>query len=159
MTKEQIRDFTLRTTQSNHSGLILVMFDVEHVYLTDAITSYEQDNIEDYLKNVELARKVLNELMASFDMRNSLSRRVVSILRFIYKQLVVSLVKREPQELDRCINMMDNLRNSFVPLHEQDDEGPIMKNTHQVYAGLTYGKGVLNESIEGVNYSSRGFRA
>lgn len=159
MTKEQIKEFTLRTTQANHSGLILVMFDVEHVYLQDAISAFEQGDMDGYNKNIELARKVLNELMASFNMMDLLGRRVVVILRFIYKKLVESIVKRKPQELDRCMNMMDNLRSSFVPLHEKDDEGPIMKNTHQVYAGLTYGKGVLNESIEGMNYSSRGFKA
>ena len=157
MTKEQIKEFTFRTTQANHSGLLLVMFDVESVYLTDALVAYENNNIDEYLRNLELARKVLNELMSSFDMRHPLSQKVVSILRFIYKKQVASLVKREPQELDRCKNMMDNLRNGFVTLHEKDDEGPIMKNTHQVYAGLTYGKGTLNESIEGMNYSTRGF--
>ncbi len=157
MTKEQIKEFTFRTTQANHSGLILIMFDVEHVYLSDAIVAYDKGVVEEYLKNIELARKVLNELIASLDLRNSLSKRVVAILRFIYKKLVTSILKKEPQELDRCMNMLDNLRDGFVALHEKDDEGPIMKNTHQVYAGLTYGKGTLNESIEGMNYSTRGF--
>ncbi len=157
MTKEQIKEFTLRTTQANHSGLILVMFDVEHVYLSDAMALYEKGDEEGYIKNIELARKVLNELMASFDLKNTLSKRIVAILRFIYKKQVASIVKREPQELDRCMNMLDNLRNGLVALHEKDDEGPVMKNTHQVYAGLTYGKGTLNESIEGMNYSTRGF--
>ena len=29
---------------------------------------------------------------------------------------------------------------------KQDFEGPIMQNTQQIYAGLTYGKGYFNES-------------
>ncbi len=157
MTKEQIKEFTFRTTQANHSGLLLVLFDMEEVYLSDALDAYEQKNTDDYNKNLEMARRVLNELISCFDMKNELSRKVVSVLRFIYGKQVSSLVKGEPQELDRCKNMIDNLRNSFVPLHENDYEGPVMKNTHQVYAGLTYGKGTLNESVEGVNYSTRGF--
>ena len=33
-----------------------------------------------------------------------------------------------------------------------------MKNTHQVYAGLTYGKGTLSESTMGDTYN-RGYKA
>ena len=33
-----------------------------------------------------------------------------------------------------------------------------MRNVHQVYAGLTYGKGTLNESIQGVDYGTRGYQ-
>lgn len=156
MTKEQIQEFTLRTSQANHSGLILVLFDIVHVYMEDALKAYNQDNINAYLKNIELAKKAHNELMDCINSSDALGRRVLAILRFIYKKMVESSVKRIPQELDRCDEMMDNLRVCFVRLHELDDDGPIMRNTHQVYAGLTYGKGVLNESVQGA-YSNRGF--
>lgn len=159
MTKEQIQEFTLRTSQSNHSGLILVLFDVERVYLEDAMAAYASENSDGYGRNIELARRAHNELMSCINPKDLQGRRVLSILRFIYGKLVASSVKRAPQELDRCRNMMDNLREGFVRLHELDVEGPVMQNAHQVYAGLTYGRGVLNESIEGTNYSSRGFKA
>ena len=48
--------------------------------------------------------------------------------------------------------------SDFVHLHELDNEGAVMQNVHQVYAGLTYGKGTLNESIQGVNYEKRGYQ-
>lgn len=159
MTKEQIQEFTLRTSQSNHSGLILVLFDVEQVYLEDAMAAYASGNTEGYSRNIELARRAHNELMSCINPMDLLGRRVLSILRFIYGKLVASSVKREPQELDRCSNMMDNLREGFVRLHELDEEDAVMQNTHQVYAGLTYGRGVLNESIGGTDYGSRGFKA
>ena len=157
MTKEQIREFTLRTSQSNHSGLILVLFDVERIYVEDALVAYEAEDMDGYMKNIELARKAHNELMSCINPSDLQGRRVLQIFRFVYEKMVASVVKRKPQELDRCEKMMDNLRVSFVRLHELDEEGPVMRNTHQVYAGLTYGKGVLNESVEAANYSSRGF--
>ena len=54
--------------------------------------------------------------------------------------------------------MLDNLRVGFEKLHSIDTSEPVMKNTHQVYAGLTYGKGTLNESMLGDTYN-RGFKA
>ena len=158
MTKEQIKEFTLRTTNSNHSGLILVLFDVVGVYISDSITAYNNSNTEEYLKNIRLAKKSHNELMSCINPKDELGRRVLSIFRFIYGKLAVSEAGRKPVELDRCQGMLDNLRVGFEKLHSIDEEGPVMKNTHQVYAGLTYGKGTLSESTLGDTYN-RGFKA
>ncbi len=158
MTKEQIKEFTLRTTNSNHSGLILVLFDVVKVYISDSITAYDNGNKEEYLKNIRMAKKSHNELMSCINPKDELGRRVLSIFRFIYGKLSASEAGRKPVELDRCQGMLDNLRVGFEKLHSIDEEGPVMKNTHQVYAGLTYGKGTLSESTLGDTYN-RGFKA
>ncbi|MGN0151883.1 MAG: hypothetical protein ACI39Q_05360 [Wujia sp.] len=157
MTKEQIREFTLRTTQENHSGLILVLCDIERVYISDAIAAYDED-VDCYMKNMELAKRAHNELMSCFDPADPRGRSVLNVLRFIYGKLVASTVRRSPQDIDRCVVMLDTLRVGFEHLHEIDTDGPVMQNTHRVYAGLTYGKGVLNENALGVDYSSRGFK-
>lgn len=158
MTKEQIQEFTRRTTQENHSGLILVLCDVVRVYTKDALAAFAEGNVEGYMSNVEAARRAHNELMDCFDATNYHGRKVLSVLRYIYGQFVISVIKREPVELDRCIGMLDSLQVSFEHLHSLDTEGPVMKNTHQVYAGLTYGKGTLNESTVCADYSKRGYQ-
>lgn len=157
MTKEQIKEFTLRTSQANHSGLILILTDMDKIYLDDAIKAYDAQDLEQYNKYMELARKTHNELMSAMNPNDALGRRVLGILRYIYKCMVSSQVKRKPQDLERCMGMMDTLKVAFEHLHSLDEEGPVMKNTHRVYAGLTYGKGVLNESLGSADYSNRGF--
>ncbi|MBQ9935532.1 MAG: flagellar protein FliS [Lachnospiraceae bacterium] len=156
MTKEQIKEFTLRTTNSNHSGLILVLFDVVNVYISDSINAYDSDDKEQYIKSIRLAKKSHNELISCINPKDELGRKVLSVFRFIYGKLVSSEVKRRPDDLDRCRAMLDNLRVGFEKLHSLDDEEPVMKNAHQVYAGLTYGKGTLSESTLGDTYN-RGF--
>lgn len=158
MTKEQIKEFTLRTTNSNHSGLILVLFDVVNVYISDALSAYEAGDGELYLRNIRMAKKSHNELMSCINPKDSLGKRVLAVFRFVYGKLASSEAKRQPDELDRCQGMLDNLRVGFEKLHSIDEEGPVMKNTHQVYAGLTYGKGTLSESTLGDSYN-RGFKA
>lgn len=155
MTKEQIQEFTRRATQENHSGLILVLCDMDRVYISDALNA---DDTDEYMRNVELAKRTHNELMDCFNPMDAQGRKVLTVLRYIYGRLVASGVKRKPQELDVCLDMLDTLQVAFVHLHEIDPEGPVMKNAHQVYAGLTYGKGVLNESTMGADYGSRGFK-
>lgn len=158
MTKEQIKEFTLRTTNANHSGLILVLFDVVKVYISDALSSYKEDDTENYLKYIRMAKRSHNELMSCINPKDDLGRKVLQVFRFIYGRLAMSEVKRNPDDLDRCLGMLDNLRVGFEKLHSIDTEEPVMKNTHQVYAGLTYGKGTLSESTLGDTYN-RGFQA
>ena len=158
MTNEQIKEFTLRTTGANDSGLILVLFDIVKVYAGDAISAHMNQDDDAYLRSIRLAKKAHNELMACINPGDELGKKVLAIFRFIYGKLVSSEVKRAPQELDRCIGMLDNLRVGFEKLHSIDTSEPVMKNTHQVYAGLTYGKGTLNESMLGDSYN-RGFKA
>ena len=100
----------------------------------------------------------MQELIGCFSQDNVCGRNVIAIFRFIYGKLVRSQIRREPDELDRCLQMMKKLRTGFVHLHEMDPEDAVMQNVHQVYAGLTYGKGTLNESIQGVNYETRGYQ-
>ena len=159
MTKEQIKEFTLRTSQANQSGLILVLTDIAVCHMKDSLNSYAAQDADAYAHSVELARRSVNELCASFAPADPLGTRVIAILRFIYGKLNKSAIRGVPDELDRCVTMLDNLKVGFEHLHELDREGPVMKNTHQVYAGLTYGKGVLNESVSGVDVSTRGFKA
>ena len=164
MTDERKKEFTLRITQANHSGLLLNTCDMEKVYIEDALAAYGRyeeglQDIKEYLKNMNMAKKVHNELMSSINPEDENGRKVLNVLRFIYSKFIQSTVKRKPCELDRCQSMMDELRVGFEKLHEIDTEEPVMKNVHQIYAGLTYGKGTLNESLEGVDYSSRGFQA
>ena len=54
--------------------------------------------------------------------------------------------------------VMDELGDAFEQLAEQDKSKPLMGNTQKVIAGITYGKGTLNESLMG-NQASRGFWA
>ena len=138
MTQEQKQEFTRRISQENHSGLILVLCDIFHTYGMDAMAAYEAENMTTYLQTIGQARRAMQELIECFSKEDPLGRK--------------------PDELDRCVQMVDDLRVGFVHLHELDNEGAVMQNVHQVYAGLTYGKGTLNESIQGVNYEKRGYQ-
>ena len=158
MTQEQKQEFTRRISQENHSGLILVLCDIFHTYGMDAMAAYEAENMTTYLQSIGQARRTMQELIDCFSGEDALGKDVITIFRFIYGKLVRSEIRRQPDEMDRCIHIVDHLRVGFVHLHEIDTEGAVMRNVHQVYAGLTYGKGTLNESIQGVDYGTRGYQ-
>lgn len=159
MTKNQINEFTLRISQANHAGLTAILSEIVLTYMKDAELAYANQDITEYSKNIELAKKSITELIDCINPVNKTAVDAISILRFVFRKLVSSGVKKSPDELDRVIGIMESLNRAFAHLAELDKEGPVMKNTHQVYAGLTYGKGTLNESVNAGDYANRGFKA
>ena len=53
---------------------------------------------------------------------------------------------------------MTKLKAAFEEVAKQDTSEPLMENTQQVYAGLTYGKGSLNEVLMSRDEYNRGYR-
>ena len=81
-----------------------------------------------------------------------------NIYSFVNKQLTASIVKREPVNLDNVKENMGKLCKAFEEVAKQDTSKSVVQNSQQVYAGLTYGKGTLNEVFMD-NEAARGFKA
>jgi flagellar protein FliS len=159
MTRDQIRDFTLKISQANQSGLILILTDMCRIYMDDCVLCFNDGDTQGFKRNLELSLKGVNELIACFNPANKQAREVISLLRYIYGRLASSQVKRRPVDMEQCVSILGRLRVGFEKLHELDDEGPVMRNTHQVYAGLTYSRGTLNEEVQSLSGERRGFFA
>ena len=68
-------------------------------------------------------------------------------------------MQKQPELLDGVAEIFEKLLTGYQKVSEEDTSGPVMKNTQQVYAGLTYGRGTLNEMYVNMNESRRGFMA
>lgn len=157
MKKEMINDFTLRVTQSNRSQLVVVIYDIITAYLDDAEQFFNEGQEEEYIESVKKCRSFVGELMEALDMKYPIAADLMHIYIYINKLLIFSVVKKAPQDFDAIRRMIGNLSEAFKAVAMQDKSGPLMNNTQQVFAGLTYGRGTLNESYndQGAN---RGFR-
>lgn len=157
MKKEMIKDFTVRVTQSNRSQLVVVIYDIIIAYLDDAEQLYNEGEETEYIESVKKCRSFVGELMEALDMRYPISADLMHIYIYINKLLIYSAVKKVPQDFDAIRRMIKNLSEAFKEVAKQDKSAPLMNNTQQVYAGLTYGRGTLNESYNDQG-SNRGFR-
>lgn len=158
MTKETIQDFTLRISQANTGGLVVILYDIILAYLKDALNAYEAGQMDDYVVNMKRAQKSHQELMKTLNMKESVADDIMTLYVFVNKKLIDAAIKRQPENIDVCIEILEKLKIGFVEVAKQDKEPPIMQNAHQVYSGLTYGKGNLNESLDLDGQMSRGFR-
>ena len=80
------------------------------------------------------------------------------LYRYVYEQLIFSALRQKMVNGKTVREVMGKLKEAFMEVAKQDHSAPVMKNTQQVYAGLTYGKGSLNEVLLTGNDANRGYR-
>lgn len=155
MTSEAKKEFTIRISQANKSGLIVILYEMYLAYLKDAI-----DNPDDravFREGIRKARGCINELMNSLDFTYELSYLLLRLYIYVNKEMAAADVRGSSEQLLACRKIIEELLSAYREVSRLDTSAPVMENTQTVYAGLTYGKGKLTESLS--NERNRGFLA
>ena len=159
MKKELIQEFSMRITQASRSELIVIMYEIILNDIRYAKEAFEAEDAVTYEKELAHAGRFINELMASLDYSIGLSYHLMSLYIFANKELTAAKVQKQPELLSGVEEIFEKLLAGYRKVSEEDVSGPVMKNTQQVYAGLTYGRGTLNEMYVNGNEARRGFMA
>lgn len=157
MTKEQKQEFTLRISQANKSGLVVILYDIFLAYLQDALDAVAEKNTEQYHVSVKKARDTIGELMHSLNSESSLSGNYASLYGFTLRQLTKADSSKDTKILRQLQTMVASLRETYEKVSKSDTEPAVMGNVQSVYAGLTYGKNNLTENLD--QPGNRGFLA
>lgn len=176
MTKEEINAYTMRISQANASSLAVLLYELVIKYLKEAIEIYEKKTRMDadasdasdgkavqmdetFERRLVQAQNFFQELISMSRTDSPVAADVMSLYLFIDRQILMSIVKREPVHLTECISYLERLQSSFQEIAKTDKDAPIMEHAQQVYAGLTYGKGYLTESLDPMGSPNRGLKA
>lgn len=157
MTKEVLQGYTARITQASRSELIVIIYEIIISSTKEAIEAYSKGDMVSFDKELKQAQTLLRELMVALDYSYQLSFDLLSLYIFVNKQFISALIKKKPDTLDSAISILDKLLIGFQGVSREDSSGPMMYNTQQLYAGLTYGKGTLNETYIDPDDRNRGF--
>ncbi len=156
MEKEKVQAYTLRVTQANRSELIVILYEMILDDLMEADKYAVHDR--DYNKVLLHATKCVNELICALDFQYELSFQLMRLYRYVNECIAKLKVKKDEEIRKSAMDTIQGLHVAFKEVAKQDNSGAVMRNTEQVYAGLTYSKGTLNESLLS-NSGSRGFQA
>ncbi|MCM1495233.1 MAG: flagellar protein FliS [Bacteroides sp.] len=159
MTKEQISTYTMRISQANTSALAVVLYDIILECIKEGGQHYENGETVDFEVSMQQAQEFLHKLMSMSKLDTQTGCDVMSLYLFIDKQLLLSYVRRKPENLPQCIGLLERLRSAFAEISKRDYDPPLMEHVQQVYAGLTYGKGYLKESRDPMQEQNRGLQA
>lgn len=156
MKKEQIKDYTLRISQANASGLVVIIYELLIAELEDAIQAEKQDK-EQCIHHIQKARRLMGELIHGLDLQNAIARQLSKKYIELHKDLLFTQRHPDVTILTQVKEQMENMQSHFIRIAKEDKEEPIMANTQKIYAGLTYSKNQLNETAVD-NYSNRGYQ-
>jgi flagellar protein FliS len=159
MKKEAIQVFATRVTQASKSDLIVILYEMILTEIAEARDAYEIKDLETFDKELKKAQKYVNELIVPLDFHYAISYDLISLYLYINKRIITAIIKRNPVSLDSAESVLKKLLIGFEGVCKEDHSGPMMRNTQQLYAGLTYGRGKLNETYINPDNRSRGFIA
>ena len=153
MVKEKKQAFTRRITQANKTQLVVVVYEIFLVYLEDALEAYKTQNMNEFRQNIAMARECIAHMRTSLDLEYQLARNLFSIYCFADRELANDYYGNKTDNLDAIRDIFTKLHDAYDTISKNDDSKPLMDNIQDVYAGLTYGKNDLNESL--VNYDNK----
>lgn len=159
MTNELKQTFTRKITQANRTQLVVIVYEMLLVYLEDARKAFDEDQKTSFKENIRMARECIGQMRTSLNFQYELSRNLFSIYCFADKELASDMYRYKTDNLDVIQMIFTKLHDAYYQISDQDKSAPLMDNIQSVYAGLTYSKGELNESLMSNNYATRGFQA
>ena len=157
MTDEQKKDFTRRLSNCNRGQMIVIVYDIFFAYTDGARKCLAAGNGAGFKDNANRACNVLTELQDTLDFKYEISKSLFPIYDYCKRLIAMAVVKRREDELSEAEKHMKKLYEAFSVAAASDKSEPLMGHSETVTAGLTYGKGYLNEASQ--EEPSRGFWA
>lgn len=149
------QEFTRRLSQCNRGEMIVIMYDIAFAYMDEARQCHETAQYEEYKKAIKRTQTTVDTLMQALDFKYEISRDLYKLYVYSKNCLSKSIYQNRLDGLDEAEKILKRLYTSFREVATSDTSEPIMRNTQQVYAGMTYGKNTLNENCYEDNH--RGF--
>lgn len=159
MDKNILQEFAARVTQANRSELVVVIYEAELASIAEGKRYLKEGQVEEARTEIARARGLITELMNSLDLQYEISHYLRQLYIFAYHELCHGIALRKPELFDHAADIFEKLLPSFQEVAKQDDSEAVMQNVQTIYAGLTYGRGTLNETIGVGMDTNRGFQA
>lgn len=159
MNDTMVRDFQNKIVNASQADLLLINYEMLFVTIDEAIAAIDTDNVIDFNKTMGQANRLLRELTDNLDFKHDIAKELMAIYIFVSKQLIDAAIAFNKEPILSAKNVLNTLYTGWVEARAKDGgQKPMVTNGQKVYAGLTYGKGTLNEMVyDGVG--SRGFKA
>lgn len=159
MEKDRLNAYAARVAQANRSELVVIIYEAFLDSVDEGKKLLEEGNIMECRREIDRARGFLTELMGSLDFTYEIAHYLRRLYVYSYHELCQGIALRDSERFEHAVNIISKLLSAFKEVAAQDDSDTVMQNTEPIYAGLTYGRNSLNESI-GVDISmNRGFQA
>lgn len=156
MNDNTIKEYTRRISSGNRSEIIVCVFEIGEIYMNEACECFENGDEDGFRTGILKASKCINDLLESLNYEYELAFPLMRIYMFMNKELSVASATNDVETVKKINALFVKMKESFLEVAKQDTSAPVMQNTQPVFAGLTYGRNSLNESLAGDQ--NRGFK-
>lgn len=148
MTKEEMKEFSLRIAESSKTELVVITYDVILNYVESAVKAHKDNELDLVVFNLQKAKQFVNNLSSCLDFKYEISHQLMRLYIYVNNCLVKDIAKRNPANAENVKAVISKLRDSYNEISPLDKSGKVMRNSEQVYVGYTYGRtSTLNEVI------------
>ena len=158
MTNELMHACTARISQASRTEMVVIVYEIILSDIEAAQIAHQNGDMVTYNKEIKHAQRFLSELMGTLDYKYKISFDLMSLYIYVNKSLITAVFQKDPEALKAADSVLRKLMVGFQGICKEDLSGPVMQNTQQLYAGLTYGKGVLNEVYLDPADQNRGYK-
>lgn len=104
---------------------------------------------------IQKAIKIIQMLVKDLNFEYELSKELFSLYVYVQGLLINA---KDDKNLDESYKLIHKIYSAYKQITEQETtKKPVMQNAETVYAGLTYGRGTINEMV--MKNDNRGFKA
>ena len=147
MKDELKKEFTRRIAQANPVSMITILYDMTLTYLDDAEKASDDGQKSGFVQEIHHAQDCLMELLSSLQMKYEPAPALYELYLYMHKELAKALISFSKEPLAQPVSILTRLRDAYLKLEKTGSFEPVMDNAQQIYAGLTYGKHSLVESL------------
>ncbi|GKX28729.1 hypothetical protein SH1V18_12090 [Vallitalea longa] len=158
MIDDTVKTYQNRVVNAGREQLLLITYELFLKEIDKSIEAIDNRNEDAYNQNMVKVHKYHRELTDNLDMSYEISRNLLSLYIYINKLLIKSSIKFDKEPLIEVKKIANILFEGFNQAAQGQNNQSLIKNSQTLYAGLTYGRGTLNETIIDGN-RSRGFKA
>lgn len=158
MDSQTKQDFTRRIAQSNRGQMIVVIYDICFSYMEEAKTYCQHNQMQEYKEAVKNADRVIARLQDTLNFKYELATQLYPLYTYCRKELMKAVYQQKTEGIEHAEKVLMQLYSGFKQVAKTDTSEPLMQNTQQVYAGMTYGKETICENYREPD-TSRGFFA
>ena len=158
MKTELVKEFHQRIVSASQNDLVVINYEMLMAELDEAIEKFDLESMTAYNTAMTRATKLLNELSQNLDFAYEISKDLMSLYIFVNKKFIEASTENSVQPLHTAQDVLSSLLVGWKEANKTEaNDTPVIQNSQQLYAGLTYGKDSLNETV--YEHQGRGFKA
>lgn len=136
---------------ASDTQLLCITYELFIEHIEKALTCNGKERQE----SVAFAREVLVTLTENLDLEVQLAKDLFRI--YVYVQNLLINHHQQDEKLEEAKKLIETIYIGYKQIASSEDQVPSMENAQSVYAGMTYGRGYLNEVV--MDEGNRGFMA